>query len=114
MFEVDEYLRVEGHTNVFAIGDCADTNDPKAARTAYFCHAPAVAKSIIAIDRGKPPITPSPLMNALMVPVGPFDGAGYFGETSIPDWMVVAAKSKEFMASRVWAEVARKKSSLSD
>ena len=105
MLKVDEFLRVEGTTNVFALGDCAATKDAKTVMAASNSHAPAVAKSILAIENGKPPVKPSPPPPAMLVPIGPTDGGGYYGGSSFPTFLAVAFKSKDLFISKQWSEL---------
>jgi len=105
---VDEFLRVEGTTNVFAIGDCAATKDSKTVISAMTSHAPAVVKSIGAMEKGKPLVKPGPPMKAMMVPLGPTDGAGYMSGSNLPTFMVVSFKSKDLMAPKWWSDLGKK------
>lgn len=101
-FKVDEYLRVVGTTDVFAVGDCAASGHEKMVTSAIYSHGPAVAKSIVALSQGKEPVSPSPPMRVMMVPVGPDDGVGYIGGFTVSGMVVAAMKSKDLFTSRWW------------
>ena len=44
--QVNEYLQLSGHTNIFAVGDCCNTDEHKMAAFAG-AHGETVAKNII-------------------------------------------------------------------
>ena len=44
--QVNEYLQLSGHTNIFAVGDCCDTPEHKMAAFAG-AHGETVARNII-------------------------------------------------------------------
>ncbi len=77
---VDPYLRIEGHNNLFAIGDITNVEEPK---TAYLAqkHAEIVARNIKALSQGNKAKlrTYRPSENPpMVVPVGPDDGVTQF------------------------------------
>ncbi|SPR00606.1 FAD/NAD(P)-binding domain-containing protein [Plasmodiophora brassicae] len=82
--KVNEYLQVEGQTNVFAIGDCCDADKGKFAFLAQKM-SDIAAHNIKALARGKPlPAKYSKLQvgSTIFVPVGPSSGASVvFGFT---------------------------------
>lgn len=50
--KVNDYLQVEGFSNVYAVGDCADINEPKMAYHAGL-HAAVAVSNITNSLRGK-------------------------------------------------------------
>lgn len=72
------WMRVAGHPTLFAVGDVADTADPKMA-VATRSHAAIVSTNILSLlagkhDSGLRPWTPA--LKAIRVSVGPHGGAG--------------------------------------
>lgn len=73
--EVDEYLRVAGASNVFAVGDVTAVPEPKRSKAASE-HAAVVAANIRALAAGRPPEQSyRPGEEAVLVPLGSAGGA---------------------------------------
>ena len=51
--KVDEFLRVEGYDDIYAIGDCCNTKDVKLAYTAGE-HARYLVRNLLSKAAGKP------------------------------------------------------------
>ena len=72
---VTPQLQVDGHDNVFAIGDIADEHDQKAATAMR--HAPVAAANVRALITGEGELEAfEPPPTAIVVPMGPGGGAG--------------------------------------
>ena len=52
--KVDEFLRVEGYTDVFAIGDCSTADSEAKMAFKAGCHADVVAKNLKMQETGEP------------------------------------------------------------
>eukprot|EP00301_Raphidiophrys_heterophryoidea_P028131 c9998_g1_i1.p1 GENE.c9998_g1_i1~~c9998_g1_i1.p1 ORF type:complete len:384 (-),score=105.62 c9998_g1_i1:216-1367(-) len=79
-FNVNSHFQIEGHTNVFAIGDVTSIREPKLAYTASAMHGPITAKNILALSKNKP-VTAAhkPFQNTSMMVVGPHKGIAQVG-----------------------------------
>ena len=59
--KVDECFRVEGYTNIFALGDCTNIDEPKIGALAIQ-HGEIMASTILSLDKGKEPTSYKPGM----------------------------------------------------
>jgi NADH dehydrogenase FAD-containing subunit len=86
---VDEYLRVVGESNVFALGDVADADRGMAAIATR--HAAVVAANIRTDIAGTGELTRSEKLPPLIaIPLGPENGAGLLGD-GVADRATIAA-----------------------
>ncbi len=106
--KVNPYLQVEGHDNIFAIGDVTNVNEAKLATVAE-THAKVVSENIRRLlNAGK--ATPlkayePPAMHILVVPVGPKGGAGQlplFGGIVIGRFLTGLFKGKSLLTNQAW------------
>jgi len=102
---VTERLNVDGHVNVYAVGDLTDVAEEKRAGAASK-HAEVVAANIIAQVNGQEPkeeYRPSPL-RAMLLPLGPEYGVGQFpspeGPVLMPADQVAQWKGRDLMNGR--------------
>jgi NADH dehydrogenase FAD-containing subunit len=98
-------LNVEGHRNVYALGDITDLAEAKMAGYAMQ-HAEVVAKNIVAQVRGEQPTAtyrPSPVPSILL-PLGPERGVGQFpgpdGTTLLSPEAVAQYKGADLFTGR--------------
>jgi len=97
-------FQVSGHPNIFALGDCVDTKEPKMAWIAGV-HAKHVCKVISALAAHKPIPRYPGAPRAMLVTLGPNGGAGQlpFGGGKIVGKKVARmAKAKDMMVGRAW------------
>ncbi|XP_070834335.1 ferroptosis suppressor protein 1 isoform X2 [Chaetodon trifascialis] len=105
--KVNEHLQVEGFSNVFAVGDCADVNEPKMAYHAGL-HA-AVAVTNIANSLSGKELTSYHTGNVTMLlAMGRDDGVGQFNGLRLPRFLVALAKSRDLLLWKSWREMKQK------
>ncbi|CAK6983857.1 apoptosis-inducing factor 2 [Scomber scombrus] len=101
---VNEQLQVDGYANVFAVGDCANVNEPKMAYHAEL-HA-AVAVSNIANSLSGKPLTSYHTGNVTMLlAMGRDDGVGQFNGLKLPRCVVALAKSRDLLLWKSWRQM---------
>jgi len=82
LVKVNKHFQVEGHPNVFAIGDITSIPEPKLFYVASTMHGPTAAKNILSLVRNpaKPlPASHTPFQNTMFMVVGPQRGLGQIG-----------------------------------
>jgi apoptosis-inducing factor 2 len=104
--KVNEFLQVEGHPQIFAVGDLTNTGEPKLAITAGN-HATAVAENIQLLMQGAA-LKPYKRMekSMMIVPLGKKGGAAQlpFGKNGLVlgAWFASQIKGKDLLVSRYW------------
>jgi len=101
--KVDEFLKVEGFSNIFAIGDCCNTSEDKMAAHAQF-HAKNVAANILLEACGKPMKAYKQVFDGMLITVGSRAGAGSINGWYIPQFLVVWYKS-DLVTKHVWEDL---------
>ncbi|XP_075932641.1 ferroptosis suppressor protein 1 isoform X2 [Anarhichas minor] len=102
--KVNDHLQVQGFSNVFAVGDCADVNEPKMAYHAGL-HA-AVAVGNIANSLSGKELTSYHTGNVTMLlAMGRDDGVGQFNGLKLPRCLVTLAKSRDLLLWKSWREM---------
>jgi len=101
--KVDEFLKVEGFSNIFAIGDCCNTSEDKMAAHAQF-HAKNVAANIVLEACGKPMKAYKQVFDGMLITVGSRAGAGSINGWYIPQFLVVWYKS-DLVTKHVWGDL---------
>uniref|UniRef100_A0A3B5LBM1 Ferroptosis suppressor protein 1 n=1 Tax=Xiphophorus couchianus TaxID=32473 RepID=A0A3B5LBM1_9TELE len=105
--KVNQYLQVEGFSNIFAVGDCADLREAKLAYHAGL-HAYVAVSNIISSLSGKP-LTPYRTGNvSMLLAMGRDDGVGQFNGIRLPRWLVALGKSRDLMLWKSWREMQQK------
>ncbi|CAJ1066659.1 apoptosis-inducing factor 2 [Xyrichtys novacula] len=105
--KVNEHLQVKGHPNVYAVGDCADVNEPKMAYHAGL-HA-AVAVDNISKSLSGNPLTPYHTGSVTMLlAMGHDDGVGQFNGFKLPRFIVTLGKSRDLLLWKSWREMKQK------
>lgn len=105
--KVNKHLQVEGHDNVYAIGDCADVNEPKTAYAAGL-HAAVAANNIANCLAGKPQTSYHPGSVSMLLAMGPDDGVGQFSGYKLPRFLVAKGKSKDLLLWKSWKDMGQK------
>jgi NADH dehydrogenase FAD-containing subunit len=98
-------LQVDGHENVFAIGDVSTADAKMAGRAGRQAHL--VAENIRKLMHGDEDLTPYvPLEPAIILPIGPHNGSGQLpGQAELASRdMVSKAKGRDLMVGR-YAEI---------
>ncbi|KAG8000413.1 Apoptosis-inducing factor 2 [Nibea albiflora] len=105
--KVNPHLQVEGFSNIFAVGDCADINEPKMAYHAGL-HA-GVAVTNIAHSLSGNELTSYRTGNTTMLlAMGYNDGVGQFNGLRLPRCLVVLGKSRDLLLWKSWREMEQK------
>jgi len=102
--KVNEFLEVEGHPSIFAIGDCCNTLEHKMAAFAAR-HGELVVSNIVREASGS---TPSPYKRpfiGMLVPFGASAGAGIFNGWHLPNFVGAKLKYADLFTSKYWGLV---------
>ncbi|XP_035167856.1 ferroptosis suppressor protein 1 isoform X2 [Oxyura jamaicensis] len=98
---VNEHLQLEGHENIYAIGDCADLKEPKMAYHAGL-HANIAVTNIINSLTHKPLKTYQPGSLTFLLSMGKNDGVGQVNGYYVGRLLVTIAKSRDLFVSKSW------------
>ncbi|KAI3363549.1 hypothetical protein L3Q82_012146 [Scortum barcoo] len=105
--KVNDHLQVEGFSNIFAVGDCANVSEPKMAYHAGL-HA-VVAVSNIANSLSGKELTSYHTGNVTMLlAMGHDDGVGQFNGLKLPRCLVALGKSRGLLLWKSWREMEQK------
>ncbi|KAM4667770.1 LOW QUALITY PROTEIN: ferroptosis suppressor protein 1 [Amazona ochrocephala] len=99
--KVNKHLQVEGYENIYAIGDCADLNEPKMAYHAGL-HANIAVTNIINSLTHKPLKTYKPGSLTFLLSMGRNDGVGQLNGYYVGRLLVTIAKSRDLFVSKSW------------
>ncbi|XP_066456587.1 ferroptosis suppressor protein 1 [Eleutherodactylus coqui] len=105
--KVNDYLQVKGYNNIYAIGDCADINEPKMAYHASL-HAKIAVTNIIHSLTEKPLVTYRTGSVTMLLSMGRNDGVGQFNGYYLGRFLVTLAKSRDVFVSKTWKEMGQK------
>ncbi|XP_069316841.1 ferroptosis suppressor protein 1 isoform X1 [Eulemur rufifrons] len=98
---VNEHLQVEGHSNIYAIGDCADVREPKMAYHAGL-HANIAVANIVNSTKQRPLKAYKPGALTFLLSMGRNDGVGQISGFYVGRLMVRLAKSRDLFVSTSW------------
>ncbi|KAM9061044.1 ferroptosis suppressor protein 1 isoform 2-T5 [Sarcophilus harrisii] len=98
---VNDHLQVQGFSNIYAIGDCADVKEPKMAYHAGL-HASVVVTNIVNSIKQKPLKTYKPGALTFLLSMGRNDGVGQISGFYVGRLMVRFAKSRDLFISSSW------------
>ncbi|KAM3605525.1 uncharacterized protein V6R79_000261 [Siganus canaliculatus] len=102
--KVNENLQVQGFSDVYAVGDCADVNEPKMAYHAAL-HADVAVGNIISSLKGKK-LTQYHTGNVTMLlAMGCDDGVGQFNGLRLPRCAVALGKSRDLLLWKSWRDM---------
>ncbi|XP_021060172.1 apoptosis-inducing factor 2 isoform X2 [Mus pahari] len=99
--KVNEFLQVEGYSNIYAIGDCADTKEPKMAYHAGL-HANVAVANIVNSMKQRPLKAYKPGALTFLLSMGRNDGVGQISGFYVGRLMVRLAKSRDLLISTSW------------
>eukprot|EP00092_Neocalanus_flemingeri_P015668 GFUD01016959.1.p1 GENE.GFUD01016959.1~~GFUD01016959.1.p1 ORF type:complete len:376 (+),score=91.40 GFUD01016959.1:233-1360(+) len=99
--KVNEYLEVEGHPSMFAIGDCCNTPEHKMAAFAGK-HGELVASNIIKEASGQTTSQYKQAFVGMLVPFGTGAGAGIINGWHIPNFVGAKLKYADLFTSKYW------------
>uniref|UniRef100_A0A8D2AE61 Ferroptosis suppressor protein 1 n=1 Tax=Sciurus vulgaris TaxID=55149 RepID=A0A8D2AE61_SCIVU len=98
---VNEFLQVEGYSNIYAIGDCADVKEPKMAYHAGL-HAKVAVTNLINSMKQRPLKAYKPGALTFLLSMGRNDGVGQISGFYVGRLMVRLAKSRDLFVSSSW------------
>ncbi|KFO36953.1 Apoptosis-inducing factor 2 [Fukomys damarensis] len=98
---VNEFLQVEGYSNIYAIGDCADLKEPKMAYLAGL-HANVAVANIVNSLKQRSLKTYKPGALTFLLSMGRNDGVGQISGFYVGRLMVRLAKSRDLFVSTSW------------
>ncbi|XP_026641193.1 apoptosis-inducing factor 2 [Microtus ochrogaster] len=99
--KVNEFLQVEGYSNIYAIGDCADIKEPKMAYHAGL-HANIAVANIVNSMKQRPLKAYKPGALTFLLSLGRNDGVGQISGYYVGRLMVRLAKSRDLFISTSW------------
>jgi len=99
--KVNEFLQVSGHTNIFAVGDCCNTEEHKMAAFAG-AHGETVAKNIVQDLMGGAASPYKRPFVGMLVPFGKSAGAGMFNGFHIPSFVGSRLKYAGLFTDKYW------------
>ncbi|KAG7215006.1 hypothetical protein INR49_022896 [Caranx melampygus] len=102
--KVNQHLQVEGFSNIFAVGDCANVNEPKLAYHAGL-HATVAVSNIINSLKGKKLTSYHTGNVTMLVAMGRDDGVGQFNGLRLPRSVVALGKSRDLLLWKSWREM---------
>ncbi|XP_034537043.1 apoptosis-inducing factor 2 [Notolabrus celidotus] len=104
---VNEHLQVKGHSIIYAVGDCADVNEPKMAYHATL-HANVAVSNIRNSLRGSPLTSYRTGNVTMLLAMGHDDGVGQFNGFKLPRFLVALGKSRDLLLWKSWREMQQK------
>ncbi|XP_067241254.1 apoptosis-inducing factor 2 isoform X2 [Chanodichthys erythropterus] len=105
--KVNKHLQVEGFDNVYAVGDCANVNEPKLAYHAGL-HAGVAATNIINSLSGKALTSYHTGNVTMLIAMGKDAGVGQFNGYKLPRFLVTKGKSQGLLLWKSWREMEQK------
>ncbi|XP_075698867.1 ferroptosis suppressor protein 1 [Rhinoderma darwinii] len=105
--KVNDHLQVEGYSNIYAVGDCADLSEPKMAYHAGV-HAKIAVTNIIHSLLEKPLKTYKTGPVSMLLSLGRNDGVGQFNGYYMGRFCVTLLKSRDVFVSKSWKEMGQK------
>jgi NADH dehydrogenase FAD-containing subunit len=105
--KVNNLLQVEGYENIFAIGDCCNTEENKMAAYAD-AHGLHVVGVISNTAKGKQVKPYKTSFVGMLVPVGSNGGVGNINGMNLPGPIVTVLKSRDLFTSKFWKGVGLK------
>ncbi|KAG7334117.1 hypothetical protein KOW79_002524 [Hemibagrus wyckioides] len=105
--KVNKHMQVEGFENIYAVGDCANVNEPKMAYHAGL-HAKVAVKNIINSLSGIPLTSYNTGNVTMLLAMGRDDGVGQFNGYKLPRFLVTKGKSESLLLWKSWREMGQK------
>lgn len=102
--KVNEHLQVRGYDRVYAVGDCADVNEPKMAYHAGL-HAEVAVNNIVNSLTGKALVSYRTGNVTMLLAMGHDDGVGQFNGYKLPRFLVTQGKSKGLLLWKSWKDM---------
>ncbi|XP_056250798.1 apoptosis-inducing factor 2 [Seriola aureovittata] len=102
--KVNQHLQIQGFSNIFAVGDCADVKEPKMAYHAGL-HAAVAVSNITNGLRGKELTSYHTGNITMLLAMGRNDGVGQFNGLKLPRSVVALGKSRDLLLWKSWREM---------
>ncbi|XP_076018785.1 ferroptosis suppressor protein 1 [Genypterus blacodes] len=102
--KVNQHLQVQGFSNVYAVGDCANVDEPKMAYHAAL-HAAVAVGNIVNSLRGKELTSYHTGNVTMLLALGRDDGVGQFAGVRLPRLLVALGKSRDLLLWKSWREM---------
>lgn len=102
--KVNNHMQIDGFTNIFAVGDCADVNEPKMAYHAAL-HADVAVSNIANGISGKELKSYHTGSVTMLLALGHDDGVGQFNGMKLPRFLVALGKSRSLLLWKSWWEM---------
>uniref|UniRef100_A0A3P9H3V6 Ferroptosis suppressor protein 1 n=1 Tax=Oryzias latipes TaxID=8090 RepID=A0A3P9H3V6_ORYLA len=100
---VNQYLQVHGFSNIFAVGDCSDTQKPKTAYLAGLQAAVAVTNILNSLRGAELKVYSANV--TMLLAIGRNDGVGQFNGYRLPRFLVTLGKSRDLLLWKSWKEM---------
>ncbi|KAF7645564.1 hypothetical protein LDENG_00201860 [Lucifuga dentata] len=105
--QVNQHLQVDGFSNVYAVGDCANINEPKMAYHASLHAAVAVSNIVNSVTEKE--LTSYHTGNlTMLLAMGHDDGVGQVNGCRLPRSLVALGKSRDLLLWKSWREMQQK------
>ncbi|XP_037394306.1 apoptosis-inducing factor 2 isoform X2 [Pygocentrus nattereri] len=105
--KVNKHMQIEGFTNIYAVGDCANVSEPKMAYHAGL-HAAVAVTNIINSMSGKALTSYHTGNVTMLLAMGRDDGVGQFNGYKLPRFLVTKGKSQGLLLWKSWREMGQK------
>ncbi|XP_036429965.1 apoptosis-inducing factor 2 [Colossoma macropomum] len=105
--KVNKHMQIEGFTNIYAVGDCANVSEPKMAYHAGL-HAAVAVTNIINSLSGKALTSYHTGNVTMLLAMGRDDGVGQFNGYKLPRFLVTKGKSQGLLLWKSWREMGQK------
>uniref|UniRef100_A0A3Q3WMH3 Ferroptosis suppressor protein 1 n=1 Tax=Mola mola TaxID=94237 RepID=A0A3Q3WMH3_MOLML len=102
--KVNDRLQVDGFSNVFAVGDCANVREPKMAYHADL-HASVAITNIVNSLSGKELTSYRTGNVTMLLAMGHDDGVGQFNGFRLPRFLVALGKSRDLLLWKSWRQM---------
>lgn len=99
--KVNDYLQIEDLDGVYAIGDCCDKTAGAGAAMAGD-HGKLVASNLIREIKGQSLTVYAHRFEGVLVPIGPYGGAGVFNGWNTPAFVVSMLKGRQLFTPKYW------------
>ncbi|XP_054654538.1 apoptosis-inducing factor 2 [Dunckerocampus dactyliophorus] len=102
--KVNQHLQVEAFSNIYAVGDCTNVQEPK---TAYLAglHAAVAVSNIVNSLSGKPLTSYRTGNVTMLLAMGRDDGVGQFNGLRLPRCLVAMVKSRDLLVWKSWKDM---------
>merc|ERR1712107_647049 len=101
LLKVNEYLQIEGCTNIYGIGDCCNTKEFKMAAHAER-QAECLVQNFLSTIKGHDKKPYKTAFQGMVVTFGSKAGVGSFNGWNLPSFVISMLKGKTLFSERYW------------